>query len=83
MRCATAASLTRFEPLTSSRTISPLVLPRKTRDLQISETEQPQAFAASSAVRVEDGISRISMVRPASAAAWRTRSVLLIAMEKS
>ena len=38
---------------------------------------QPHAWAASSAVRVDDGISKISILKPNSLAALKTRAVLL------
>ena len=48
----------------------------KTSDFTIWPTLQPQARAASSAVRVLSGMSRISTAKPAALAARMTRSVL-------
>ena len=70
---ATWASLTRLAPETRKSNGRPLSTPLKTRDLTISPTEQPQATAASSAVRVELGIVWIVTDKPKDLAASRTR----------
>ena len=74
MTVATACSSTRFFPDTSSRSGLPELRPRNTSDLTICPTSQPQARAASSAVRVLSGIWRISTAIPSPSAAAFTRA---------